>query len=264
MAINLAWLEYRLSGGATNTAAAASLGGAMSTDSSGRIVGRTATGVSNVTGVTILDAPNSAIGNGTLAFTASGTLATWAGNGASAGSSVNIGSTGRYILQDSSGGRLHISVVAGSLPVGNASDTITIASKVNGLFDNVTNAESLAGDTEYRCFYVANASGTDTLYDVKVYIGSQTTGDDSIQIGLDLAGAGDGASTGVADTVGNENTAPDPAVTFTAAADLGNALAIGTLAPGACHAVWQRRIVPASTNNATAANVSTIIASASY
>ena len=69
MATNLAWLEYRLSGGATNTSAAASLGGAMSTEATGLIVGRTTSGLSNVTGVTILDAPNSAIGNGTLAFT---------------------------------------------------------------------------------------------------------------------------------------------------------------------------------------------------
>lgn len=264
MATNLAWLEYRLSGGATNTSAAASLGGAMSTEATGRIVGRTATGLSNVTGVTILDAPNSAIGNGTLAFTSSGTTATWAGNGASAGTAVNIGSTGRYILQDSAGGRLHIAVVSGSLPVGNASDTITVAAKVNGLFDNVSNSESLAGDTEYRAFYVYNAHATDSLYDVKIYIGSQTSGDDSIQIGKDLAGAGNGSTTGVADTVADESTAPDPVVTFSTASDLNNALNIGTLAAGECHAVWQKRIVPASTNNATAANVSTLVVSASY
>lgn len=264
MAINLAYLEYRLSGGAANTSAAASLGGAISTQTTGLIVGRTTSGLSTVTGVVILDAPNSAIGNGTLAYTASGTTATWAGNGASAGTPVNIGSTGRYILQDSNGGRLHISVTSGSLAVGNASDTITVAAKANGLFDNVSNAEALAGDTEYRCFYVKNAHSADSLYDVKLYIGSNTSGDDAIQLGLDLAGVGDGATTGLADTVGDENTAPDPAVTFTTAADLGNALSIGVLAAGECHAVWQKRIVSASTTNATTNDVSTLIVSASY
>jgi hypothetical protein len=168
------------------------------------------------------------------------------------------------VLQDSAGGRLHISVTSGSLPVGNQSDTIAVAVKANGLFDNISNAESLAGDTEYRCFYVKNTHGTDTLYDVTIYIGSQTSGDDSIQIGLDLAGVGDGASTGVADTVADESTAPDPAVTFSTAADVANGLSIGTLTAGQCCAVWQKRIVPTFTTNATAADISTIIVSAGY
>jgi hypothetical protein len=264
MAINLAYLEYRLSGGSSNTDPTQSLGGQMSTHANGRIVGRTTTGLSNVTGVTILDAPNSAIGNGTLAYTASGTTATWAGNGASAGSPINIGSTGRYILQDSAGGRLHIDVTSGSLPGGNQSDTITVAAKANGLFDNITGAESLAGDTEYRCFYVKNAHATDALYDVKIYIGTQTSGDDAIQIGLDLAGVGDGSATGVADTIADENTAPDPAVSFSTAADLSNGLNISQLSAGECRAVWQKRVVPSSTSNATTSDTSTLIVSASY
>lgn len=262
--MNLAYLEYRLSGGASNTSAAASLGGLMSTDANGRIVGRTTSGLSNVTGVTILDAPNSAIGAGTLAFVASGTTATWAGNGATAGSAVNIGSTGRYILQDSAGGRLHIDVTSGSLPGTNQSDSITVAVKANGLFDNVSSSEALSGDTEYRCFYVYNAHATDSFYDVKIYIGTQTTGDDAIQIGLDLAGVGDGASTGVADTVADETTAPDPVVSFTTAADLNNALNISQLDAGECRAVWQKRIVSPSTVTGTTNDASVLIVSASY
>lgn len=262
--MNLAYLEYRLSGGASNTDPTLSLGGLMSTHANGQIVGRTTTGLSNVTGVTILDAPNSAIGAGTLAYTASGTTATWAGNGASAGTAVNIGADGRYILQDSAGGRLHISVLSGSLPVGNQTDTITVAAKANGLFDNISGSESLAGDTEYRCFYVKNAHPTDAFYDVKLYIGTQTSGDDAIQVGLDLAGTGDGAATGVADTVADENTAPDPVVNFTTAADLSNALNLSQLAAGECRAVWQKRIVLSSTANATTSDTSILIVSASY
>ena len=75
---------------------------------------------------------------------------------------------------------------------------------------------------------------------------------------------GNGSTTGVADTVADESTAPDPVVTFSTASDLNNALSIGTLAAGECHAIWQRRVVPASTNNATASNVSTLVVSASY
>jgi len=260
--MNLAYLEYRLSGGATNTDPTASLGGAMSTDPAGRIIGRTVgdTTPNNTTGVTILDAPGSAIGNGTLAFTASGTTATWAGNGASAGSAVNIGTDGRYILQDSAGGRLHISVVASSLPGGNTSDTVAVSAASNKLFDDITPAESLAGDTEYRCFYVYNAHASADLLDVKIYIGAQPSGgDDTIALGLDLAG-----KNGTADTIVDETTAPSPAVTFTAPTTLGAALVIGTLAAGDYYAVWQRRTVAAATTPAVSADASSLIVSGAY
>lgn len=103
--MNLAYLEYRLSGGASNSDPAASLGGAMS---STRLVGCTVTGVTNVTGVTVLDAIGNAGGNdGVLDFTASGTLLTWQGPGASAaGDPVDVGTNGRYILIEI--GRAHV------------------------------------------------------------------------------------------------------------------------------------------------------------
>lgn len=260
--MNLAYLEYRLSGGATNTDPTASLGGAMSTDPAGVIVGRTVgdTTPNNTTGVTILDAPGSATGNGTLAFTASGTMATWAGNGATVGTAVNIGADGRYILEDSAGGRLHIAVVASSLPVGDTSDTVAVSAASNKLFDDISPAESLAGDTEYRCFYVYNAHGTDDLLDVKIYIGSQPSGgDDTIQIGLDLAG-----KNGTADTIVDETTAPSPAVTFSAPSTLGTALALGDLAAGEYYAIWQKRTVPASTATAVSADASSLVVSGAY
>jgi hypothetical protein len=236
----------------------------MSTDANGRIVGRTTTGLSNVTGVTILDAPNSSVGAGTLAYTASGTTATWAGFGSTSGSAVNIGSTGRYVLVDAAGGRLHISVTAGSLPVGNQTDTITVAAKANALFDDVTEVEALSGDTEYRCFYAYNAHATDDFTDVAIYIDSNASGDDTLQIGLDLSGIGDGSTAGVADTIANENTAPSPAVSFSTANGTANKIVIGTLNAGECQAIWQQRIVPADTNTAATDDVSVLVISAYY
>ena len=112
---------------------------------------------------------------------------------------------------------------------------------LDNLFDNVSGAEHTAGDTEYRCFYVKNTNGTDTAYAVKLYIDTNTPAvDDTILIGLDLAGAN---ATG--DDIADESTAPSPAVTFVTAVDLANALSLGNLAAGVRYAIWVKRVVSA-------------------
>lgn len=118
---------------------------------------------------------------------------------------------------------------------------------LNNLFDDVTGAEHLAGDINYRCIYVKNDSA-ETAANVKIYIETNTPAiDDSIEIGVDVAGAGDGASTGVAAVIANEHIIPDPAVTFTTAADFANAIVLGTLTAGQVIGVWIKRIVDAGT-----------------
>lgn len=111
---------------------------------------------------------------------------------------------------------------------------------LNNLFDDVSDTEAAAGDTEYRCFYVKNTSGADTLTGAAVYIASNTpSADTTVNIGLDPAGV-----SGTATTIANESTAP-AGVTFSAAANSGAALAIGNLGPGATQAIWVRRVVDA-------------------
>jgi len=119
---------------------------------------------------------------------------------------------------------------------------------LNNLFDNVSGEEHTAGDTEYRCFYVKNTNVTDTAYNVKIYIDTNTTAaDDTINIGKDLAGVN-----GTADTIADESTAPDPAVTFSSADGIANAITLGNIAAGQVYAIWVKRIVSAgSTAQAT-------------
>lgn len=78
----------------------------------------------NVTGVTIHYASNDTTsGNGTIAYTAAGTTATWACQGGAAGAPVNIGAGGQFTLQSNGGGKsITISVNAASLPGGNVND----------------------------------------------------------------------------------------------------------------------------------------------
>lgn len=125
------------------------------------------------------------------------------------------------------------------------SATEVVDDTLNNLFDNVSGAEHIAGDINYRCIYIKNNSA-DIAYASKLYIESNTPAADSeIQIGLDLAGAGDGVSTGVADTIPDEATAPSPAVTFSTAVDYANALNLGNLAAGAVYAIWIKRTITA-------------------
>lgn len=256
--MDLAYLEYRLSGGASNSDPAASLGGAMSSE---RLVGFTVTGVTNVTGVTVLDAIGNTGGNdGVLDFTASGTLLTWQGPGATGpGTAVNVGTDGRYTLTDDIGTSLLIEVVATSLPGTDQTDSaVTVTPVANGLFDDVSNTESLAGDIEYRCFYITNTHPTDSFLNTTVFIGQDTDGDDSLEIGLD-----DNGINGTAVTIVGEGTAPADVV-FTAAGQADPALTVGELAAGDYLAVWQKRTVPEANTAAYPNNTSIITVEAAW
>ncbi len=124
---------------------------------------------------------------------------------------------------------------------GAISTTQIVDATVANLFDNVSSAESAAGDTEYRCFYVKNTHATLTLQAAKVYIQTNTpSADTSAEIGL-----GTSAVNGTEQTVANESTAPS-AVTFSTAAGSGNALSIGNIPAGQHKAIWLKRIVNAA------------------
>lgn len=128
---------------------------------------------------------------------------------------------------------------------GAVSSTEVSSTPMNNLFDNVSDAEAVAGDVEYRCVYLSNDNATDTLNSAAVFIQSNTpSGDSTIAIGLDPAGIGNGTSTGVAATPANESTAP-AGVTFSTPADSASALAIGNLDAGEAQAVWIRRTISA-------------------
>src|SRR5262245_4328854 len=81
------------------------------------------------------------------------------------------------------------------------------------LFDDVTGAESAAGDTEYRGVYVKNNHGSLTWQQVKVWISADTPSADT---DADIALAAEAVNVNMA-SIANENTAPG-SVTFTNAA----------------------------------------------
>jgi hypothetical protein len=107
-------------------------------------------------------------------------------------------------------------------------------------FDDVTSAESAAGDIEYRCFYVHNNNGTLTLQNPVIWIQANTTGN-RVAIGI-----GSSAVNGTEQTVANEGTAPTGGVAFSQPANKGAGLALGNIPPGQHRAVWIRRTIAAA------------------
>ena len=133
-----------------------------------------------------------------------------------------------------SGGAANSSAAAS---LGGAKSSTAVPS---GLFDDVTSAESSAGDTEYRCFYVHNNHGSLSLQNAVIWISANTTGN-RIAIGV-----GSAAINGTEQTVADEQTAPT-SVTFSQPASKGAGLSLGTIPAGQHKAVWIRRTIAAST-----------------
>ena len=253
MAATLVDLGWFLSGGAGNTDPNLSLGGVISTT---RFDSQTATGVT-IAGVTVDDAAENAVGSGTLAYTVAGQTLTWTPPGGAAGAAVPVGTNGTYMIRGGgvTAGYLRVTVAAASLPAGDVSNTVTIANRDNNLFDDVSKAQALAGDVNYRCVYLKNTHASDTATGVAVWINQDSLGADTISIGADPAGIGNGTSTGVATTIVNEATAP-AGVTFSQPLSEGAALALGNFTFGTGIAIWIKRDVPAGTLVATADDTS--------
>ena len=236
--------------GASGTPAT-SIGGAIHAN---RLLSQSATGLTTLTGITIVDGLGNGVGAGTLTFTAATKLITWTPFGGSQGTAVDISVDGGYFVQGyNNGGGLCITVVAASLPTSNVSNTITLANVTQQMFLDQTKAESNAGVTKYHCFYIKNAHATLPMVAVKAYIAENTNGADTCTIWLDPLVAGTGA---VGNTpVANENTAPSGS-TFVAPDSITHAdvLAIGTLTAGQCRAIWVKQLTPAGIDVATLAN----------
>ncbi len=125
---------------------------------------------------------------------------------------------------------------------GAISSTTIVDNTLNNLFAYASGAESDAGSVKYRAFFVKNTHATLTYENAIVWISSNTpSATTAVTIGLAL-------ETGSPiDTIVNEDTAPDPAVTFTTADGVLNALNVGSLAPGASKGIWVKWTITAGT-----------------
>lgn len=75
------------------------------------------------------------------------------------------------------------------------------------LLDNVSNAERVAGDIEYRCFAIKNTNGVSSITNAIIWIETDTgTSQDDISFAVEVPTGGD--TNGSAQSVANESTSP--------------------------------------------------------
>jgi len=236
-------LEFRLSGGASNSDPDASIGGIKS---STKMLARSGT-LSTITGVTIDDVVGVPTDDVAFRLTGADTIAL-ATEESFFGDFVDVSSDGTYTLFTASGeaedGYAVITVVAASLNGSTVEEIVTTTRLNNKLFDDISNTEASGGHTDYRCVYLHNEHSTDSLAHVAVFIHENLAEDDSIAIGLDPAGIGDGSTTGVAAEPADEETAP-AGVTFSTPNEGAPLLSSGTIDPDDGFAIWIKREIPA-------------------
>lgn len=144
--------------------------------------------------------------------------------------------TGDFVTRLSGGASNNV----GNSALGGAKSSNAISSAVDGLFDAVSAAEATAGTVEYRCVYLHNANGTDTMTNARVWISANTP---LAGTTLDI-GVGTSAVNGTEQTIANETTAPT-SVSFSAPSTAGTGLALGSIPAGQHRAIWLRRTVTA-------------------
>ena len=115
------------------------------------------------------------------------------------------------------------------------------------LWDNVSGDENSLSNVEYRCVFIHNSNASLDLTSTRVWISAENGAGANIAIGLDDVGSTPANGWLIGDAgpqakeVANEDTAPNPAITFSSPTSKGTGLDLGTIGPGRCKAIWIRR-----------------------
>lgn len=144
--------------------------------------------------------------------------------------------TGDFVTRLSGGSSNSV----GNSSLGGVKSSNAASSSIDALFDQVSSAEAVAGDVEYRCVYLQNANATSTMLSAGVWVSANTPlAGSTIDIGVGTA-----AVNGTEQTIANESTAPT-SVTFSAPSTQGTMLALGDIPAGQHKAIWIRRTITA-------------------
>ena len=116
---------------------------------------------------------------------------------------------------------------------------------LHNVFNLVSGIERASGKTKYRCIYAKNTNLTETAINPTLFIPKDTVSSTTtLYAGFDIdAGIGDGTSSGVAQSIANEATAPTN-VLFTQATDPSKGMRFGAdIPPGKAIAIWLKLII---------------------
>lgn len=197
-----------------------------------------------VTGVYLSGAFGNTLGNGTLTYNPTSQTLTWRAQGSSVVSvSDVVTANGSYPIGTLLNGMVVATVTFAALPTTYKTESILVSAPLHTVFSQTTALMALVGDVQYRCLYFKNNHASLTANDVRLYIHAPPSLPQSLAIGVDPAGVGDGTTTGVAQTIATPYDVP-VGVTFTAPIQAASGLSLGTLNPGQSVAFWQRRTLP--------------------
>ena len=225
----------------TEVSGTASLGGGIGTALTSQNVVQPAV----VTGAYISNAFGNALGSGTLTYNPTTQQFTWRASGSATTSiSAVVTGDGSYPIGDVVDGMIVVTVTFASLPTTYKTESIQVTAPLHTVFSQTNALMALVGDVQYRCLYFRNNHPSLTANDVRLYLHAPPALPQTLAIGLDPAGVGDGISTGVAQSIADAHTAPI-GVTFTAPLLAANGIALGSIGPNQCVAFWQRRTLPA-------------------
>lgn len=131
-----------------------------------------------------------------------------------------------------------------------------LSETLHGLFNIVSSTERKLGKTKYRCFYMKNTSVL-TCMNPKIFIPQNTASSGTeLYFAFDPHGVGDGVSSGVADVLPDESTAPKELdgttpLTFSNGNEVSKGVALGgDIPPGKMVAIWLRLIINFNTEKA--------------
>jgi len=113
-----------------------------------------------------------------------------------------------------------------------------LSETIHGLFNTVSKTERTLGKTKYRCIYMKNTSVL-KCRNPKLFIPQNTPSSGTeLFVGFDPHGVGNGTSSGVADPIPDESTAPT-GVQFTNATEVTSGIALGKDIPkDSMVAIW--------------------------
>ncbi len=217
-----------------------SLGGAIGGQLSSQIP---TTQPAVVTGCYVSQAFGNPPGYGTISYNPNSQQLGWKPPGSSTTYYVTVTASGSYTVGNATAGILIVTVTTGALPSIYKFESVEITHPIGAVFGQVTTTMALVGDVQYRCLYFKNNHATLTANDVRLYVHAPAPLPQTIELGLDPAGVGNGSTTGVAQTIATPAT-PPVGVVFSAPTQAVNGILLGTIAPLQSVAFWQKRTVP--------------------
>lgn len=233
-------IEVRYSGGSGNSDPLNSIGGGISNT---EVSSQSLAPLVNVTGVTVDRAVNlPSTVSVFVGYSSSTREIGWLGPSGLPNWTTFSGD-GTYTVYSPSGnasdGYIIVTVVWASLPSSYTIDYDLVVTNVEeNIFPDVTASEASTGDLEYRCVYIYNGHGTETISTLKLWVGKQYSGEQDVAIAFDSGGVGASAPV-LAD--GDDSTDILSGLSFVAPTAEGSAIEVTNIAPGQSVPLWIRR-----------------------